>query len=262
MSSYSKTELLGDKCPQLHVSRQAQQLYQKACGNDSECKQTDRQTDRQAGIQTSRQADIRRTGRHTNKLANNYMHGATTQSPPVKVMRPSGQLMFPARSLPTMHDQVHVGACASTSHVTGLHSKLVLYACWALAPVDIPADGPAQHSPGIVTSTMSATSLWSDECQACGRKGMHRLDAHHSKSVKQADAPRGFCCAEHHMCAFLCMNTHQEQLIHEALNACITGVSLLRDFDGSHKWHVCCHAGSVRWVLYPSSSLLASQRPQ
>lgn len=43
-----------------------------------------------------------------------------------------------------MHDQVHVGACARTSHITSLHSKLVLYACGALAPVDISADGPAQ----------------------------------------------------------------------------------------------------------------------
>ncbi len=82
------------------------------------------------------------------------MHGATEQSSPVKVMRPSGQLMFPARSLRTMHDQVHIGACASTSHITGLHSKLVLHACWPLAPVDVSADGPAQSSPGIVTATM------------------------------------------------------------------------------------------------------------
>ncbi len=52
-----------------------------------------------------------------------------------------------------MHDQVHIGACASTSHVTGLHSKLVLCTCWVLAPVDIPADGPAQCSQNIVTSS-------------------------------------------------------------------------------------------------------------
>jgi hypothetical protein len=60
------------------------------------------------------------------------------------------------------------------------------------------------------------------------------------------------------------MNTHWELLTHEALNACITGVSLVRNFDGSHRWHVCGHAGSA-WVQvgpYPSSSLLASQRPQ
>ena len=149
-------------------------------------RQTDRQTERQAGRQANAGRQIyTRTGRHANKLANNDMHGVTKQNSPVKVMRPSGQLMFPARSLPTMHDQVHIGACASTSHVTSLHSKLVLYACWALAPVDIPANGPAQRSPGVVTSNMSATSLCSEECQACGRKGMHRLVAHHSGLISQ-----------------------------------------------------------------------------
>jgi len=118
-----------------------------------------RQTDMRTHGQTDRQANAgrqiyRRTGRHANKLANRYMHGATQRSSPVKVMRPSSQLMFPARSLHTMHDQVHIGACASTSHITGLHSKLVLHACWPLAPVDVSADGPAQSSPGIVTATM------------------------------------------------------------------------------------------------------------
>ncbi len=42
------------------------------------------------------------------------------------------------------------------------------------------------------------------------------------------------------------MNTHRGLLTHEALNACITGVSLVRGFSGSHKWHVCGHAGSAR----------------
>ncbi len=45
-----------------------------------------------------------------------------------------------------------------------------------------------------------------------------------ASSAKQADAPWGFCFAEQHMCAILCMNTHWEVIAHEGLNACFTGV--------------------------------------
>ncbi len=177
-------------------------------------------------------------------------------------MRPSSQLMFPARSLPTMHDQVHIGACASTSHITSLHSKLVLYACWALGPVDIPADGPAQRSPGIVTSTVSATSLWIDECRACGCTGLLLIPV--ASSAKQADAPWGFCSAEQHMCAGRCMNTLWEVMTMKSR----VPASLVCDWcaspvEATSGMCVVMQAvQGVRWVLYPSSSLLASQRPQ
>ncbi len=74
-----------------------------------------------------------------------------------------------------------------------------------------------------------------------------------TSSAKQADALWGFCCAEQHMCAFLCMNTHQKEIAHEALTASITGVSLVHNFSGSHKWQAGsagCQVGALPIIFF------------